>query len=323
MLFGDAAIGIARKELSHMTRMIQATIGAALLLGLGPIAPADAQSRVFVAAQGSDGNACTFAAPCRTLQHAHNVVAANGEIDVLDPAGYGTLTITKAISIQGHGFSGISAASGNAITINAGASDHINLRGLLIDGFATGANGIAFSTGGSLNIEDTLVRNFASSGISFAPNAASTFSVVNTHLVANGSHGVSVIPIAGNITVSGTFEHVLTARNGGDGFLFNGGTGLIMRFTIANSTISDNTFHGVVAAGSGSDVQVMVRSSVVSNQIHGDGLLANGSALLSFSSSTVMYNETGIQTLNGALVESFGDNVLRGPGGPTSTVPLK
>src|SRR5215510_7377412 len=69
-------------------------------------------SRVFVAAQGSDSNACTFAAPCRTFQRAHNVVAANGEIDVLDPAGYGALSITKAISIQGHGFAGLAVASG-------------------------------------------------------------------------------------------------------------------------------------------------------------------------------------------------------------------
>src|SRR5271169_3640458 len=102
-------------------------------------APAQAQSRVFVAAQGSDGNPCTFGAPCRTFQHAHDTVAASGEIDVLDPAGYGSLTITKAISIQGHGFSGISVTTGNtAITINAGSTDAVNLNGLLIDGAGVG-----------------------------------------------------------------------------------------------------------------------------------------------------------------------------------------
>src|SRR5437016_3814619 len=100
--------------------------------------PAQAQSRVFVAAQGSDSNLCTFAAPCRTFQRAHDVVAANGEIDVLDPAGYGALTITKAISIQGHGFAGIAAPSGNAITVNAAGAAVVNLRGLLIDGVGSG-----------------------------------------------------------------------------------------------------------------------------------------------------------------------------------------
>src|ERR1700740_2887753 len=81
--------------------------------------PAQAQ-RLFVSATGLDGNPCTFASPCRTFQHAHDVTGANGEIDVLDPAGYGSLTITKGISIQGHGFSGISVPSGGTgITINA------------------------------------------------------------------------------------------------------------------------------------------------------------------------------------------------------------
>jgi hypothetical protein len=296
-----------------MHRIIDTALGAAALLGLGLAAPANAQSRVFVAAQGSDSSPCTFAAPCRTFQRAHDIVAANGEIDVLDPAGYGALTITKAISIQGHGFSGISAASGNAITINAGANDDINLRGLLIDGVATGTNGIAFSTGGSLNIQDTFVRNFASSGISFAPSASSTLMVINTHLVANGSHGVSVFPTGPNSNiVSGTFEHVLTARNGGDGFFILGSTGLSMRFTIANSTISENAFHGIVAAGSNIQgvTQVTVRNSVVSNQKNGTGLLANTSAFLRASGCTITANNVGVQALNGGAIESYSGNFL-------------
>jgi hypothetical protein len=66
-------------------------------------------ARTFVAALGSDGNPCTFVAPYRTLQHAHDQTMAGGEIDVLDPAGYGAVTVSKAISIQGHGIAGIPA----------------------------------------------------------------------------------------------------------------------------------------------------------------------------------------------------------------------
>src|SRR5262249_4943843 len=111
---------------------------AASLLALNFISnPAQAQTRVFVSATGSDSNPCTFAAPCRAFQHAHDVVAAGGEIDVLDPAGYGAVTITKAISIQGHGFAGIAVPSGGTgIFINAGAFDRVHLAGLLIDGSA-------------------------------------------------------------------------------------------------------------------------------------------------------------------------------------------
>src|SRR5262245_31845537 len=143
-----------------MRRTALWTIAIALLCAF-QTAPAQAQSRVFVAAQGSDTNPCTFALPCRTFQHAHDVVAANGEIDVLDPAGYGAVVINKAISIQGHGFAGISAPSNaTAITISAGASDRINLRGLLLDGVGTGSNGIVLNSGLMLNVQDSVIRGF-------------------------------------------------------------------------------------------------------------------------------------------------------------------
>ena len=94
-----------------------------------PIVPTHAQPNpAFVAAKGSDSNPCTVALPCRSFQHAHDVIAANGEIDVLDPgAGYGTLNITKSISIQGHGFASIIVSSGvSGIAIHAGASDAVS-----------------------------------------------------------------------------------------------------------------------------------------------------------------------------------------------------
>src|SRR5439155_20772761 len=83
------------------------TLLATTLACLMHAVPASAQSRVFVAAQGSDTNPCSFAQPCRTLQHGHDTVAAGGEIHVLDPTGYGSLAISKSVSIQGHGFAGI------------------------------------------------------------------------------------------------------------------------------------------------------------------------------------------------------------------------
>src|SRR5262245_57262448 len=157
--------------------------------------PAQAQpSRVFVAAQGSDGNPCTFAAPCRTFQHAHDVVATKGEIDVLDPAGYGALTITKSISIQGHGFGGISASSGSAITVNApGAA--VNLRGLLIDGVGSGLNGIKHDAATSVTIEDSLIRSF-SNGIVVvnAGDPVLTIKVANSKISDNCANGVLLAP---------------------------------------------------------------------------------------------------------------------------------
>src|SRR5215472_8822860 len=155
--------------------------------------PAQAQ-RVFVSAAGSDGNPCSFASPCRSFQHAHDVVAANGEIDVLDPAGYGTLTITKAISIQGHGFSGISVSSGGTgITMNASSTAVVNLNGLLIDGGGVGAYGIVFSSGKSLTVENCIVRNLVD-GLHFVSTAATTqtLTVSNSYFNDNSQSGIFI-----------------------------------------------------------------------------------------------------------------------------------
>jgi hypothetical protein len=74
--------------------------------------PAHAQPlRVYVSGFGLDTNPCTVTQPCRTFQQAHNTAAANGEIDVIDPSGYGPITITHGISIQAHGFGGITQSA--------------------------------------------------------------------------------------------------------------------------------------------------------------------------------------------------------------------
>src|ERR1051326_809055 len=191
---------------------------AAALLPLSLISdPAQAQSRVFVAAQGSDSNACTFAAPCRTFQRAHNTVAANGEIDVLDPAGYGALTITKAISILGHGYAGITTSPGvNAITVNGALTDKISLSGLVIEGFGTGANGIVLNTAKALAIIDCMVRNFAGNGIAILPTGTATFFIFRTIVSDNGLAGILIQPRDASFA-NGAITDVAANNNGGDG----------------------------------------------------------------------------------------------------------
>src|SRR5579872_3945308 len=121
-------------------------------------------SRAWVSGHGADAAGCgSPAAPCRSFQYVHDhIIAAGGEIDVLDPAGYGAISITKALSIvnDGVGTAGVQAASGTAIAINAGSSDSVSLRGLNIDGLGTAANGVAFNSGGGLNIVNCVIRHF-------------------------------------------------------------------------------------------------------------------------------------------------------------------
>src|ERR1022692_2980696 len=194
-------------------------IGLALIGALSA-APAQAQ-RVFVAAQGSDTNPCTFAQPCRSFQQAHNTVAANGEIDVLDPAGYGSLTITKAISIQGHGFSGISVASGTGITINGAATDEVNLNGLIIDGENIGSTGIRFNNGLFLTVENCVIRHVTGDGIDLFSSASSNLFVSNTLVADNGAGGIQVSP-TGSGTVTAVFNRIEINNNAASGITLTG-----------------------------------------------------------------------------------------------------
>ncbi len=146
--------------------------GALLACGLSA-APAQAlANRTWVSGKGTDAGACTVTAPCRTFAFALTQTNAGGEIDVLDPAAYGPMTITKAISIvnDGVGTAGILAGSGgNGVAINAGANDSVHLRGLTIEGLGSGTSGIQFNSGGNLTLENCVIRNFAIVGIRIAP----------------------------------------------------------------------------------------------------------------------------------------------------------
>src|SRR5215472_5275911 len=147
------------------TQLPLALLATALLCLLIAV-PAQAQrARVFVSVNGVDGNPCTAGSPCRTFQFAHDTVAAGGEIDVLDTGGYGPLEITKAISIVNPTgvAASIAVASGNtAISVIAGPSDLISLRGLTLDGNGVGGTGVFFNAGGGLEMADCVVRNYTS-----------------------------------------------------------------------------------------------------------------------------------------------------------------
>src|SRR5947199_6194201 len=141
-----------------MTRAIPLLLGAILLAPGLHIDCAQAQlaRTVVSAASGNDANDCSRATPCRTFQAAHDKTLSDGEITVLDPGGYGSLTITKSISVVNDGVGEASIlVSGGAvgITINGGGAAYINLRGITIQGIGFGGgSGILFNSGFALTI---------------------------------------------------------------------------------------------------------------------------------------------------------------------------
>ncbi len=207
-----------------------------IIIALASI-PAQAQ-RVFVSGLGSDSRPCTEKEPCRTFQRAFNTAPANGVIDVLNPADYGPLTITHGISIQAHGWGGItqSASSGVAITISVTTSDFtsdpVTLNGLLLDGGGTGLNGINITSSNSVQILNSVVRNFSAGINDVASTNNARLLVEDTVVSDNAQNGIYVAPSGTNAYA--TLSRI-TASNNQTGVLVNGGN-----TTIANSVISNN-----------------------------------------------------------------------------------
>ena len=144
--------------------LLQFVAAAPLICAADAVAAAP---RTFVASTGSDANACSLAQPCRSFSSAILNTMPGGEIVALDPAGYGAIIITKAVTVAGPPGvqASITAASGNAVTVNAGASDRVVLRGLDIVTTGTASAGISIQTAGECVIEDCDISGVASYGV--------------------------------------------------------------------------------------------------------------------------------------------------------------
>src|SRR4051812_47777623 len=173
--------------------LILATLGSALSLLLFA-APARAQAtRTWVSGVGDDVNPCSRTAPCKTFAGAISKTAAGGEINCLDPGGFGAVTINKSLVIDCHYTEGGALAGGNGIVVNLPAStDAVTIRGLDIFGVNPPSNGVRMIGLGTLQVEDCVIRRFnaaSSSGISFQPSGAGNLYVSNTTISQNGAVG--------------------------------------------------------------------------------------------------------------------------------------
>jgi hypothetical protein len=300
------------------------TVGL-MLANVLTVAPAQAQNaRSFVSPTGSDAAACTLAAPCRTFAAAYTLTNASGEIAVLGTAGYGALTITKAISIVNPGGfeAGITVSSGGTgIIINAGTNDAVSLRGLSIDGGGVGSFGIRFNSGASLTIENCVIRHMSSDGIDFFSSTATSALTVSNSLVAdNGGNGVYLAPDG---SATAMFNHV-EVNNNSEGILLYGGNGAgtnTINATVFESVAAgnfDTGFFSITPSGT-APTSVMVSHSVAAN--NGTGVGASGtSATVRLANSTVTGNAHGWQAVSSGVMASYGDNYIDGNAGNTGSL---
>ena len=142
------------------------------------MAPAHAQAtRTWISGVGNDANPCSRTAPCKTWAGAISKTAAGGEIDALDPGGFGALTIVKSITLDGGGGQVASTlVSGtNAITIAAATTDIVIVRNVrfngLLNSVAPGLVGIQINTAARVVIEKCDIFGFSSAGVSVVPSS--------------------------------------------------------------------------------------------------------------------------------------------------------
>lgn len=302
----------------------------ALVVGVLPaLLPLSAQAqanRTFVSGQGSDGNSCSLSAPCRTFQHAHDMTNAGGEITVLDPAGYGPITISKAIALinDGVGEAGITTATAiDAIDINTANGDTVTLRGLTLVGQGIGVNGIVFNSGGSvLDIENCVIRGFARDGIDFygAPAQGQTVDLTITNTVvsnngaAQGGSGIVVFPSGAGLAAV-HLNRATVIGNAVLGVLIDGGSGTGTVVAEINDSASVGNQYGIQAQSffgfpQHMSTTVIVNASYVANN-SAIGLRAVSSlATLMFGSSAIAGNATGWEADSSGAVQSFGDNYV-------------
>jgi hypothetical protein len=282
--------------------------------------PASAQaSRTWVSGVGDDANPCSRLAPCKTFAGAISKTAPGGEIDALDPGGFGAVTITKAITIDGGGgqVASVLVAGTNGIVVQAGAADKVILRNIRINGIAGtgngGLNGVRFLAGAALHIENCTIFGFTQNGIDVSLNTAAGARVfVTDTTVSDSAGGISAQnTAAGPVFVS--VQRSTFALNSGFGVQTKGGGGGPMVTAVSDSLITGNGT-GVSAIGGAGGVGIQVtRSSVVNNVTN--GALSNGSAGQAFilvSNSLISGNGTGLSSVGGGNLQTYKNNAVNG-----------
>ncbi len=288
-------------------------------------------TRTWVSGVGDDANPCSRTAPCKTFAGAISKTATNGEINCLDPGGFGGVTITKGLSIVCNYTEGgvLSAGAGvNGIIVNAPATSHVYLRGLDLHGAGNAQNGLRVIAGASVTMEDSVIRAYNATnglGISFQPTAATALTLNNVTVDNNGSlatgGGILIQPTGAGGSARVVMNNVRVTNNANIGLRMDstGNTSATgNRITISNGVFCGSpTGIQVKTVLGNSFVEAMLNHGTVCNNT--TGISADGSAaVIRVSDTAITANTNGLNTANGGQIKSYGDNLLDGNTNPTS-----
>jgi len=266
-------------------------------------------SRTWVSGVGDDANPCSRTAPCKTWAGAISKTAACGEIDALDPGGFGAVTITKSITLDGTGtFASILASLTTGITINAAATDVVTIRGISINGFCNGLRAMNILQAQTVNIEDCVMFRFAGPGIRVAESNDLILNIRNTVIRDNTGAGLDLTTTTGQVKVAA----VDSSFNGNQHGIHAKGNA---RVTAEHCMFARNTSDGVRAEGIGGVGVVNLSNSVSANNgANGVQALTGGSVVRISNCDLIQNNGNGALVGAGGEVDTLGNNKVFGNG---------
>jgi len=308
--------------------LLSALLGALFVVGLA-IAPAHAQAtRTWISGVGDDANPCSRTAPCKTFAGAISKTTAGGEIDVLDPGGFGALTITKAITLDGGGgqVASILVSGTNGINISAGASDVVILRNLRFNGIiqsgSAGVIGVAINSAAKVIIEKCDIFGFSSAAIDAVPSTGTLALKVQETTLNNNAGGITIKPSGGAI-VNGAVERTHIDANTGAGMRVDGTGGGSSNVAVTDSSLSLNGSNGLNAvSGPSGNVKVDLTRVVLANNA-GSALQSSnstgGTSMVTVGQSMLSNNATAWSIVSSGQLLSYGNNQVTGPVGTGPT----
>ena len=297
---------------------------ALAIFTLTVVSVAQAQAtRTWVSGVGDDVNPCSRTAPCKTYAGAISKTAKDGEISTLDPGGFGAVTITKSITINGggagQGYGSILASLVNGVIINItdvnDVRKSVRLDWLNINGASTGLDGVRFVAGNVLHVSNTLIDGFTGDGIeATVANANARLIVENTRIRNCVATGIRTNPTAASPNqLKLTVSNSQLSRNGVGIDLVNGTIGVVN-----DSTVSNNTSHGLQVAEPTIGSVLNIAGTTIANNA-GTGVNVVGGSRARIARCTIMQNNVSLAPA--AQVDSGGNNSIvgnttnTGPGG--------
>lgn len=258
-------------------------------------------TRTWVSGVGDDVNPCSRTAPCKTFAGAISKTATNGEINCLDPAGYGSVTITKSITIDCTDSFGsiLASANTNGVVIKSSTAS-VRLRGLNFNGAGTGLNGIRVISASKIAIENVVIDNFNQHGISIEVSAgAFNVSLNNVSIRKNTIHGINSF-LTGSAAMNLSINNSQLVLNGSVGL----NLGSAVKASIKDSVLSSNA-SGIVANGTA----IGVTSCMISQNT--TEISAGTGGVVRIAGNTITNNGTGL-SLSGGSILSLSNNLIDG-----------